>query len=113
MNEELLKLAYQSLKRQFDNISKDSWIWTDFFEDEKVGFDYFKKQIEQDEDFAYLQDETYYLDEDLDELAKDYSTEFVKLQHKKGITECGILYPDVVSWSVELADALIKKLKVE
>ena len=55
MNEELLKLAYQSLKRQFDNISKDSWIWTDFFEDEKVGFDYFKKQIEQDEDFACLQ----------------------------------------------------------
>lgn len=47
------------------------------------------------------------------ELAKDYSTEFVKLQHKKGITECGILYPDVVSWSVELADALIKKLKGE
>lgn len=47
------------------------------------------------------------------ELAKDYSTEFVKLQHKRGITECGILYPDVVSWSVELADALIKKLKGE
>lgn len=47
------------------------------------------------------------------ELAKDYSTEFVKLQHKKGITECGILYLDVVSWSVELADALIKKLKGE
>lgn len=45
------------------------------------------------------------------ELAKDYSTEFVKLQHKKGITECGILYPDVVSWSVELADALIEKLR--
>ena len=42
-----------------------------------------------------------------------YSTEFVKLQHKKGITDCGILYPDVVSWSVELADALIKKLKGE
>lgn len=45
MNEELLKLAYQSLKRQFDNISKDSWIWTDFFEDEKVGFDYFKNKL--------------------------------------------------------------------
>lgn len=75
MNEELLKLAYQSLKRQFDNISKDSWIWTDFFEDEKVGFDYFKKQIEQDEDFACLQDETYYLDEDLDELAYDIAYE--------------------------------------
>lgn len=47
------------------------------------------------------------------ELAKDYSIEFVKLQHKMGITECGILYPDVVSWSIELADALIKKLKGE
>lgn len=47
MNEELLRLAYQSLKRQFNDINKNSWIWTDFFEDEKVGFDYFKKQIEQ------------------------------------------------------------------
>ena len=61
----------------------------------------------------------FFLNSDIDwekrryELAKDYSTEFVKLQHKKGITECGILYPDVVSWSVELADALIKKLKGE
>lgn len=27
-----------------------------------MGFDYFKKQIGQDEDFACLQDETYYLD---------------------------------------------------
>ena len=26
MNEKLLKLAYQSLKRQFDDISKDSWL---------------------------------------------------------------------------------------
>lgn len=43
MNEELLRLAYQSLKRQFNDINKNSWIWTDFFEDEKVGFDYFKK----------------------------------------------------------------------
>lgn len=32
---------------------------------------------------------------------------------ERGITECGILYPDVVLWSVELADALIKKLKGE
>lgn len=43
MNKELLKLAYQSLKRQLDGISKDSWIWLDFFEDEKVGFEYFKE----------------------------------------------------------------------
>lgn len=45
------------------------------------------------------------------ELAKDYSIEFVKLQHKRGITECGILYPDVVLWSVELADTLIERLR--
>lgn len=75
MNEELLRLVYQSLKRQFNDINKKSWIWTDFFEDEKVGFDYFKEQIEQDKDFAYLQDETYYLDEDLDELAYDIALE--------------------------------------
>ena len=36
MNENFLKLAYQSLKRQFNGISKNSWIWVDFFEDEKV-----------------------------------------------------------------------------
>lgn len=75
MNEELLKLAYQSLKRQLDGISKDSWIWVDFFKDEKLGFEYFKEQIEQDEDFACLQDETYYLGEDLDELAYDVACE--------------------------------------
>lgn len=45
MNEELLRLAYQSLKRQFNDINKNSWIWTDFFEDEKVGFDYFKNKL--------------------------------------------------------------------
>lgn len=45
------------------------------------------------------------------ELAKYYSTEFVKLQHESGVTECGMLYSEVASWSVELADALIKKLK--
>lgn len=90
MNEELLKLAYQSLKRQFDDISKDSWIWADFFEDEKVGFDYFKEQIEQDEDFASLQDETYYLGEDLDELAYDIAYEIAsKLRENDFFHQCG------------------------
>lgn len=45
------------------------------------------------------------------DLAKRYSIEFVKLQHYQGRTECGILYPKVVGWSVELADELIAKLK--
>ena len=45
------------------------------------------------------------------EIAKDYSMQFVMLQHQKGRTECGILYGDVVKWSIELADELIKQLK--
>jgi len=90
MNEKLLKLAYQSLKRQFDDISKDSWIWVDFFEDEKAGFDYFKEQIERDEDFACLQDETYYLGEDLDELAYDIAYEAAsKLRSSDFFHQCG------------------------
>lgn len=56
---------------------------------EKFGFDYFKKQIEQDEDFAYLQDETYYLDEDLDELAYDIAYEIaLKLKENDFFHQC-------------------------
>lgn len=89
MNEELLKLAYQSLKCQLDGISKDSWIWVDFFKDEKVGFEYFKEQIEQDEDFACLQDETYYLGEDLDELTYDIAYEIAsKLRSNDFFHQC-------------------------
>ena len=89
MNEEFLKLAYQSLKRQFDDISKDSWIWVDFFEDEKMGFGYFKEQVERDEDFACLQDETYYLGEDLDELAYNIAYEIAsKLMRNDFFNQC-------------------------
>lgn len=53
------------------------------------GFDYFKKQIEQDEDFACLQDETYYLDEDLDELAYDIAYEIaLKLKENDFFHQC-------------------------
>lgn len=89
MNEEFLKLAYQSLKLQFDDISKDSWIWVDFFEDEKMGFGYFKEQIERDEDFACLQDKTYYLGEDLDELAYNIAYEIAsKLRGNDFFHQC-------------------------
>ncbi len=89
MNEKNLELAYQSLKRQLDGISKDSWIWLDFFEDEKVGFEYFKEQIERDEDFACLQDETYYLGEDLDDLAYDIAYEIAsKLRRNDFFHQC-------------------------
>lgn len=89
MNEEFLKLAYQSLKRQFDCISKNSWIWVDFFEDEESGFTYFKKQILDDEDFVCLKDETYYLGEDLDELAYDVAYEVAsKLRSNDFLHQC-------------------------
>lgn len=113
MNEELLRLAYQSLKRQFNDINKNSWIWTDFFEDEKVGFDYFKKQIEQDEDFAYLQDETYYLDEDLDELAYDIAYEIaLKLKEKVEIKH-NLTDPFEIKYAEERAKELLEKLEEE
>jgi len=89
MNEELLKLAYQSLKCQLDGISKDSWIWVDFFKDEEQGFAYFKEQIERDEDFACLQDETYCLGEDLDELTYDIAYEIAsKLRRNDFFHQC-------------------------
>lgn len=45
------------------------------------------------------------------ELAKEYSKEFVQLQHYKGMTETGVVSSKVAAWSVELADALIEELK--
>lgn len=45
------------------------------------------------------------------ELAKEYSKEFVRLQHYKGMSETGVVSSKVSEWSIELADALIKELK--
>lgn len=89
MNEDFLKLIYQSLKRQFDGISKKSWIWVDFFENEEKGFSYFKEQISNDEDFEYLKDKTYYLGNDLEELSYDIAAEIAsKLRSNAFLSEC-------------------------
>lgn len=45
------------------------------------------------------------------ELAKEYSKEFVRLQHYKGMSETGVVSSKVSEWSVELADAIIEELK--
>ena len=45
------------------------------------------------------------------ELAKEYSKEFVRLQHYAGLSENGLSNPKVVEWSVEIADALIAELQ--
>lgn len=47
------------------------------------------------------------------ELAKEYSKEFVRLQHYKGVSETGVVSSKVSEWSVELADSLIEELKKE
>lgn len=47
------------------------------------------------------------------ELAKEYSKEFVRLQHYKGMSETGVISSKVSEWSVELADSLIEELKKE
>lgn len=45
------------------------------------------------------------------ELAKEYSKIFINLQHEQGRIDCGCYIPNVVDWSVEIADAMIKKLR--
>lgn len=45
------------------------------------------------------------------ELAKEYSKIFINLQHEKGRIDCGCYVPNVVEWSVEIADALIAELQ--
>lgn len=64
MTREFLKLVYTNLKNQFEGISKKSWIWTDFFDNEEAGLDYLREQIEGDADFSYL-NENCDIDEDL------------------------------------------------
>lgn len=89
MKDDFLKVVYQLLKRQFGDISKSSWIWVDFFNDEESGFTYFKEQIENDEDFACLKDDTYYLGEELGELAYDVAYEVAtKLRGNDFLHQC-------------------------
>lgn len=45
------------------------------------------------------------------ELAKEYSKIFINLQHEKDRIDCGCYVPNVVEWSVEIADALIAELQ--
>lgn len=64
MTQEFLKMVYADLKKMFEGISKKSWIWIDFFDDEEAGLDYLREQIEGDADFSYLK-ENCDIDEDL------------------------------------------------
>lgn len=39
------------------------------------------------------------------------SIEFVKAQNRKGEIDCGVYVPDVVSWSITIADRIIEAMR--
>lgn len=45
------------------------------------------------------------------DLVKAYSIEFIKMQHRKGEIDCGVYVPDVVSWSITIADRIIEAMR--
>lgn len=89
MKQKFLILVYKSLKSQFEGIRKSSWIWVDFFENEESGFDHFKNNLELDKDFEYLNDESNYDGEDLNDLAFDVACEIgEKIAGNNFLHEC-------------------------
>lgn len=45
------------------------------------------------------------------DLVKAYSIEFIKMQDRKGEIDCGVYVPDVVSWSITIADRIIGAMR--
>lgn len=45
------------------------------------------------------------------DLVKAYSIEFIKAQNRKGEIDCGVYVPDVVSWSITIADRIIEAMR--
>lgn len=45
------------------------------------------------------------------DLVKAYSIEFIKAQDRKGEIDCGAYIPDVVSWSITIADRVIEAMR--
>lgn len=45
------------------------------------------------------------------DLVKAYSIEFIKTLHRKGEIGCGVYVPDVVSWSITIADRIIEAMR--
>lgn len=45
------------------------------------------------------------------DLVKAYSIEFIKMQDRKGEIDCGVYIPDVVSWSITIADRIIEAMR--
>lgn len=61
----------------------------------------------------------YYLDtlpvddenKDVDWEQRRFSIEFIKTLHRKGEIDCGVYVPDVVSWSITIADRIIEAMR--
>lgn len=45
------------------------------------------------------------------DLVKAYSIEFIKMQDREGEIDCGVYIPDVVSWSITIADRIIEAMR--
>ena len=45
------------------------------------------------------------------DLVKAYSIEFIKTLHRKGEIDRGVYVPDVVSWSITIADRIIEAMR--
>ena len=45
------------------------------------------------------------------DLVKAYSIEFIKMQDRKGEIDYGVYVPDVVSWSIDIADRIIEAMR--
>lgn len=45
------------------------------------------------------------------DLVKAYSIEFIKTLHRKGEIDYGVYVPDVVSWSITIADRIIEAMR--
>lgn len=89
MENDLLKMIYHHLKNIFCGTDKRNWIWVDFFEDEKIGFEYFKEQIERDEDYEYLKTKSFNEGE-LDAFAYDIAYDIsIKLKRNDFFHQCG------------------------
>lgn len=85
---DFLIMVYENLKSIFKNIDKRNWIWEDFFKDKKYGFEHFKSNIENDEDYRYILEELAKID-NVEDFAFDIADDIsCKLRQSNFFHEC-------------------------
>lgn len=66
MKIEFLKSIYENLRAMYDGIDKKCWIWIDFFENKEMGFEHFEHEISNDKNYAFIKNDSWYNDKDLE-----------------------------------------------